>query len=123
MSLVLVGEGGQRSSPFLPLGGTVVLARSEPNAGGGSEDRTVPDKVDLAFDLAMAADPQLLKWISRESAGVTAELTLFHGRKSIYTLSGLVSRNVTVTQSQDGTGQASLVLGAQHATVDGIVMN
>lgn len=122
MSLVLVGDEGAKSGPFAVLGGTVVVGRN--TSGRGTGEAPPPDRMDVAFGADILADPSFVRWLAGSGERAAATLSV-QGAKGlvVYGFSGIVLRDMTVTQSQDGAGQASLVVGASHATVSGIAIN
>ena len=124
MALVLTSEHGGRSTAYAALGGTIVVSRDGKELPSPQAGSAAPDHVDLAFDVTFASDKHLLEWLAEDGPHAEAELTVVNGRLATrYVLSGLMSKTLTITQSQDGAGQASLVLTAQHASIAEIVIN
>ena len=101
MMVVLVDDAGIRSAAYSALGGTIVISRNDPgHSAEPATDAIAPDRANLAFEPLLLGDKALLAW-----------------------LAGSGPRSISVTQSQDGAGQISLVLGAEHASLNGVTLN
>ncbi len=111
--------------PGVVLAGRVASVDNEPaHSGGNAADEAAPDRADIALAPSETVDPKLLSWLAKSGPQSKAEITTKADKNvTTYTLSGITSRSISVTQSQDGAGQTSLVLGARHGSVDGVALN
>ncbi len=125
MTLVLIDSHGARTPSFSALGGTTLITNAAPGHPSSPAEQAIPpDRLDLAFSPDILFSAAFLNWMAQGGDQAEAQLSVQGGKsKTVYLLSTLSTRSVTVTQSQDGAGQASLVLVAQHVKVGDITVN